>query len=49
LIDVHADLKMVITDLVLPGSASGIDIAQRTRAAGLGIRVRAILDEPSAL
>jgi CheY-like chemotaxis protein len=38
----HEDVRMVITDLVLPGSVSGIDIAQRTIAEGHGIRLLCI-------
>jgi signal transduction histidine kinase/ActR/RegA family two-component response regulator len=41
LMEAHEDVRMVITDLVLPGSVSGIDIAERTRAAG-GIKLLCI-------
>jgi signal transduction histidine kinase len=42
LMEAHEDVRMVITDLVLPGSLSGIDIAQKTLAGGRGIRLLCI-------
>ena len=42
LMSVQGDVQMVITDLVLPGSVSGIDIARRTLADSRGLRLLCI-------
>jgi len=42
LMSVQDDVQMVITDLVLPGSVSGIDIARRTLADSRGLRLLCI-------
>jgi CheY-like chemotaxis protein len=42
LMSAQDDVQMVITDLVLPGTVSGIDIARRTLADARGIRLLCI-------